>query len=106
MQDQINILQPQVLNANQMVSRASNAYQNLASFPTVLDVLKPDKFCEKNVRSWLQRISSYSAAQRVELTEQNKLRFVISYVSGEGLQCWEVLTLQHIFIDIYLNFKE
>lgn len=51
MQNKLNVLQQQVLRAVQMISETDNTCQSLASARTVLDVVKPDKFYERNARS-------------------------------------------------------
>lgn len=69
-----------------MISQANNAYQYPTRSRTVLGVAKPDKFYGKSACSCLQSLDSYFAAYRVELSDEDKLRFATSYMSGERLQ--------------------
>lgn len=65
-----------------MTSQAYNAYQDLSSSRPVLEITKPDKFYKTNVHSSLQSLDSCIAAQRVELSEQNKIQLATSYMCG------------------------
>lgn len=85
-QDQVNTLQQQVVIANIIIAQTDSAYQNLANLRSRVDVARSDNFYGKNIHSWLQSIESYFAAQRVELSEQSKVRCVVSYMYGEELQ--------------------
>lgn len=91
---------------NQARLQAYSAEQVQARSKTVPVAAKPDKNHERKVCSWRQSWDSCSEAQRVELSEQNKQKFVISYMSGEELQLWELLTLHSISINWYLSLKK
>lgn len=94
-----------MVNANQEKPKADCAYRNSANERSTVDVAKPDFFGE-NVRSWLQSVEEYFAAQQIELAEHSSVRFVVSYMSGERLQWWELLSLQQISINTFSDFKE
>jgi len=77
-------LQAQVNQANQAVAATNHAVANMGqNVPnnTQLRTGKPEKFNGQNVRSWLKSLDNIFGTQNP------------SYMTGAGLEWWELVTL-------------
>lgn len=106
MQAQINTLQEQLNLASQAVAQANQAYQNLSVNSPNLKHGSPDKFTGSNSRSWLKSIYNIFEAQNGMVTDDQKIKYAVSYMAGDGLQWWELSTIHGRNIMNYEHFKQ
>lgn len=100
MQNQINTLQQQIQNSTQ-------AYNQLrATSLGNLRTGKPDKFDGKHVRSWITSIENVFSTLPEQPTEISKVKYAISFMSGEALQWWELMMINQVVINSFEDFKK
>ena len=58
-----------------------------------------------NVRNWIKSLENVFDAQRTPLNEEQKIKYAVSYMTGEGLQWWELLTINSRNIEKLTEFK-
>ena len=106
MQAQINTLQEQLNLASQAVAQANQAYQNLSVNSPHLKHGSPNKFTGSNSRSWLKSIDNIFEAQNGMLTNDQKIKYAVSYKARDGLQWWELSTIHGQYIMNDEHFKQ
>ena len=72
-----------------------------------LKTAKPKKFSGKNVRAWIKSLENVFSTQTNVPNEEQMLNYAISFMSGDGLQWWELacLDLQNPIMS-FADFKE
>ena len=85
LQAEIGSLQSKLQQTGQALTQANQAYAAVTAHTKSLRVGKPDKFSGTNVRSWIKSLENVFDAESSPLSEQQKLRYAVSYMTGEGL---------------------
>ena len=86
MQAQMNTLQEQLNMASEAVAQANQAYHDLSVNSKYLKHGSPDKFTGSNPRSWLNSIKNIFKTKNNMLSEEQKIKYAVSYMAGDGLQ--------------------
>ena len=105
LQAEIGSLQSKLQQTGQALTQANQAYAAVTAHTKSLRVGKPDKFSGTNVRSWSKSLENVFDAESSPLSEQQKLKYAVSYMTGEGLQWWELLTINNRNIETFTEFK-
>lgn len=106
-QNMINQLQNQINDLQNNLVQAQQAILSLVNENNGLKTAKPEKFSGTNVRTWLKSISNIFANQAIPPTNAHKIKFAVSYLSGEGLQWWELVNINpEINIQTFEQFGE
>ena len=105
MQAEINPLQSQLQQTGQALTRANQSYAAETAHMKPLRIGKPDTFNATNVWSWIKSLENVFDAQNALLSNQQKLKYSVSYMTGEGLQLWELRTINNQNIETFADFK-
>ena len=89
----------------QVLTQANQAYAAVTEHTNSLRVGKPDKFSGTNVRSWIKSLENVFDAEKSSLSERQKVKYAVSYMTGEVLQWWELLTINSRSIEKFREFK-
>ena len=99
----INQLQNQIAELQNQLATVLN----IANQSNGLKTAKPDKCSGKYVRTWLKSINNIFENQTIPVNEANKIKYAVSYLSGEGLQWWELVNINpEINIQTFQEFGE
>ncbi len=102
----IQNLQNAVAELHQQLQNASQAFMNLSTKNNSLRTARPENFNGRNVRSWLKSIQNVIETEKTAPTEEQKIKFAVNYVSGDGLQWWELINInKHNSINTFEDFK-
>ena len=105
MQAEISSLQSQLQQTGQALTQANQAYAAVTAHTESLRVGKQDKFSGTNVWSWIKSLEYVFDAENSPLSEQQKLKYAVPYMTGERLQWWELLTINNRNIETFTEFK-
>lgn len=109
LQNEISNLQHQLGQANHNLNIANQAYTTLSNRNenqnNSLKIGRPDKFDGKYARSWVKSLDNVFAWHHTGLSEDAKLKYAVSYLTGAGLQWWELVTLNNTEIHTFNDFK-
>ena len=105
MHAEISSLQSQLRQTGQALTQANQAYAAVTVHTKSLRVGRQDKFSVTNVRSWITSLENVFDAETSPLGEQQKFKYAVSYMTGEGLQWWELLTINNRNIETFTDFK-
>ena len=100
MQSQISHLQSKLDVANQQ-------YQNLAREQRKdnLEIGKPDTFSGRNALSWLKSLRNLFDMQTLPPSEKTKISYAVCYLTGDGMQWWDLVTLNAVDIGTFEEFE-
>lgn len=101
-------MQAQIVNLQQQVASANQAYLNLANTNTVSNMRsgRPEKFEGTNARSWLQSIRNIYESQSTPPTKEKMIKYAVSYMTGDSIQWWELVLLNKIQISTFDEFEK
>ncbi len=113
--DAITAMQAQIAELQQQLANAHNAFNNLANNnpvnqnananQSVLKLSKPEKFDGKHVRSWLVSLENIFNSTNQQLTDENKIKYAISFMIGNALQWHELMKHQNKEFQNFDEFK-
>lgn len=102
----IQQMQNQIAALQQQIQTSTQAYNQLRSNNAGnLRTGKPDKFDGKHVRSWITSIENVFSTLPEQPTEIAKVKYAISFMSGEALQWWELMIINQVVLNSFEDFK-
>ena len=104
LQEQIAQTIQAVAIATQSISNVNNTNSNSNSL--LLKTGKPEKFNSENARSRLKSIATIFAAHSNTIDDNTKINYALSYMTGAGLQWWELATLNGNILTSYEEFQK
>ena len=100
LQNNLHSVQQQALN---IASANANSNANFAN--SVLKIAKPEKFYGKNARMWIKSLQNIIDAQNSQISEHDKIKYAVSFLTGDGLQWWELVNINpEININTFQEF--
>lgn len=103
--NQNNNLQNQLSNQNNQIQQQIND-QISHNSSLGLKFGTPNKYNNKNTRAWLQSIQNIFELQRTEPSEDEKIKYAISFLNEEGLEWWDLMNKNsNIQINTFAQFS-
>lgn len=101
-------MQAEIANLQQQLVAANQAYNNITTTTnhSSMRAGKPEKFNGKNARSWLKSIRTVFETQNIPPNEEQKIKYAVSYMSGDGLHWWELVLLNKVELDSFDIFEK
>ena len=103
--NQNNNLQNQLNNQNNQITQQINNQMSQNS-SSGLKFGRPNKYSNKNTRAWLQSIQNIFELQRNDPSEDEKIKYAISFLNEEGLEWWDLMNKNsNIKINTFAQFS-